>query len=221
MRTTPDYEKAAIKAAETLIKYNIRTAPVMPLPIFKQTPGVLVLSFAEMSDMLSVDRNSLVTMFGAENQDAVTSVHVADGKLKYLVSYNQRLPIYMVQRSLARELGHIVLQHDGSLPEDVRIAEAKCFSKHLLCPRAVIHALQTSGIPLTVEAVGVVTGCYERCMKSIRNLPGVHVPAELNKKIREQFSDYIDNFIEYQSILVQKDESQLADFGDFMVGYDE
>lgn len=217
----PNYEKAAITAAEALIRYGITTAPVIPLPIFKRTPGVLVLSFAEMSDQMGIARENLVTMCGTENQDAVTSVVTDNGQLRYVVAYNQRLPFYMLQRSLARELGHILLRHDGSLPEDIRFAEAQCFAAHFLCPRALIHAIQETGTRLTVEAVGSVTGCYERCMKVIRNLPGVQVPAELNRKVREQFTDYIKNFTDYQTILVKQDDSALADFGTFMDGYME
>lgn len=218
---TPDYEKAAIKATEILIKYGVSTAPVFPMPILKRTPGTLVLSFSEISNLIDVERKKLVTLFGLENQDAVTSVRVDEGQLHYLVAYNQQLPFQMVQRSLARELGHIVLEHDDSLPEDVRVLEAKCFSKHLLCPRALIHAIQETGAQLTVEAVGCITGCYGRCQSLIRKLPGVHVPAEMNRKVKEQFADYVDNFLSYQSILVQRDSSPLADFGQYMDGYEE
>ena len=219
--TQPNYDRSAIKATETLIKYGINSAPIMPLPIFKRIPGVLVLSYAEISNKIGIERKNLVTMFGIENQDAVTSVGINDGKISYLVAYNQRLPFYMLQRSLARELGHIILGHDGSLPESVRNEEAICFAKHFLCPRALIHALQESGVPLTVEAVGSVTGCYERCMNIIRRLPGVDVPPELNRKVKEQFADYISNFLDYQSILIEKDSSAIADFGHFMDGYKE
>ena len=113
---TPNYERAAIAAMNMLIKHNISTAPVDPLPVFKRTPGVLVLSFTEMSRTIGVDRNNLLSAFDTENHDAVTSVHFEDGQLRYLVTYNQRLPFYLLQRALARELGHIVLGHDGSRP---------------------------------------------------------------------------------------------------------
>ena len=129
---TPDYERAAIKATEMLIKHNISTAPVTPLPVFKRTPGCLVLSFTEMSGRIGVDRDNLISMFDTEQHDAVTSTHFEDGKLRYLVTYNQRLPMYLVQRALARELGHIVMEHDGSRPEDVRMAEAEYFAEQFL-----------------------------------------------------------------------------------------
>ena len=218
---TPDYEKAAIAATKTLIKYGVSTAPVSPVPILKRIPGVLVFSFSEISNWVDLERDHIKTLFGLEHQDAVTSVRVNDGKLQYLVAYNQLLPFNMIQRSLARELGHIVLGHDGSKPEDVRIMEAKCFSKHLLCPRALIHAIEEAGSKLTVEAVGCITGCYGRCQRFMRGLPGVSVPAELNRKVKAQFADYVSNFVDYQSILIKRDESPVADLGTYMDGYKE
>ena len=218
---TPNYDKAAITAMETLIKYNITSAPIYPLPILKNLPGVLVLSYAEISNTSGIDRNHLVMMFGKENQDAVTSVIKDGNRLLYLVTFNQRLPIYLVQRALARELGHILLKHDGSLPEDVRYAEAMCFAHHFLCPRPVIHAIQQSDIPFTAEILGNMTGCYERCLLSMKKMPAVHVPAELNQKVRNQFSDYLSNFLSFQNILSKNDESSLADFGTYMDSYEE
>ncbi len=38
---TPDYDRAASAAIETLIRFSITSAPVAPLHILKQYPGVL------------------------------------------------------------------------------------------------------------------------------------------------------------------------------------
>ena len=217
----PNYELAALKATEMLIKHNISTAPVIPLPVFKRTPGCIVLSFTEMSSRIGVDRNNLLAMFDEEHHDAVTSTHFENGKLRYLITYNQRLLIYLLQRALARELGHVVLGHDGSRPENVRMAEAYCFAHHFLCPRPLIHAVQQSGIPLTVEMLGAMTGCYERCLQNMRKTPEVHVPPELNRKVRDQFADYIENFIDVERFLSKSDESMLANLGTYMDGYEE
>ena len=219
--TVPDYEQAAIKATETLIKNRISFAPVDPLPILKSTKNVLVLSFAELALKSGIDRKSVINTFSAEGQDATTIVKQVNGKIRYLVAYNQRLPYYLLQRALARELGHIILGHDGTRPEDVRTAEAICFAQHFLCPRALIHAIEDAGILITVEVVGNVTGCYERCLTRMRHSPGVQVPAEMNRKIREQFADYVENYASMQSILQSDDDSVLADFGCYMEGYYE
>ena len=218
---TPDYDRAATLAAEILIKYGISTAPVDPIPIFKKAKGFNVVTFTEMSRMIGMDRADLLSSFEAENHDAVSSVYVKNGKPYYLVAYNMRLPQYIVQRALAREMGHLVLGHDGSRPEDVRNAEALCFAHHLLCPRALIHAIQESGYKITVEVLGNTTGCYERCLIGMRRLPATHVPADLNRRIRDQFSDYVHDFIDFQSFLAQDDDSMIANFGTYMDGYEE
>lgn len=218
---TPDFDRAATAAAEILIKYGVSTAPVDPIPIFKRAPGFNVITFTEMSKLIGVPRNDLVSAFDAENHDAVTSVHVRNGKKHYIVAYNMRLPQYLVQRALAREMGHIVLGHDGTLPQDVRNAEALCFARHLLCPRALIHAIRQAGVMITTEVLGNTTGCYERCLIGMRKTPAAHVPAELNRQIREQFTPYIEEFLDFQTYLSQDDDSMIANFGTYMDGYEE
>lgn len=216
----PNYDLAAIKAVDTLLEYHVSATPVEPLPILKQLPGVLVVSFAEMALQIGEDRKVVISSFG-NSQDAVTSIKDIDGKLRYVVAYNQRLPFYMLQRALARELAHIVLGHDGSRTVEVRQEEAMCFARHLISPRPVIKAIQDAGITLTVEKFGCISGCYERCLIGLRQTPGCHVPAELNRALRAQFADYISNFVDFMSLLPNDDLSAVADFGSFMDGYEE
>ena len=217
---TPDYQKAAIKAMETLIQYQIGTAPIDPLPILKKTPGVIVLSFEEMSQKTNIDRKEILDTLGCKNQDAVTTVFL-DDDLKYVVTYNRMLSSGIICRALARELGHILLGHDGSRPEKVRNEEAKCFAHHLLCPRPLIHLIQATGIRLTVEMLGNVTCFYDHCVSCIRKQPAVKVPAKLNKQVAEQFMPYVMNLFEYQKYASLKDGSALADLGAYMDYYEE
>lgn len=217
----PDFDRAATAAAEILVKYGISTAPVDPIPIFKKADGFNVVTFTEMSRLIGVDRSDLLSAFDAENHDAVTSAYLKDGHPHYLIAYNMRLPSYLIQRALAREMGHIVLGHDGSRPEEVRNAEASCFAHHLLCPRALIHAIQESGTRITVEVLGNTTGCYERCLVGMRHTPATHVPPELNRHVRDQFADYLADFLDFQSFLSREDDSMIANFGTFMDGYEE
>ena len=217
----PDCLSAAVKAAEVLIQHGICTAPVDPLPVLKNWPGVFVVSFTEMSEHLGIDRKDLVSICGDHNQDAVTSVHFDGDSVRYIVAYNQQLPFHIVKRALARELGHIALGHDGSRPEDVRNDEARCFAHHLLCPRPLIHAIQASNLRLTTELLGNVTGFYDVCLSCLRKTPGVSVPAELNRKVRDQFKSYFMNLFEFQRYASLKDGSALADLGTYMDNYQE
>lgn len=216
-----DLETAAIKATETLVKYRITSAPVAPLPILKEIPGVIVFSFAEMAERMGIDRSSVIGNLLTENHDAVTAVKEVKGKLVYCVAYNQRLPFYLLQRALSRELGHIILGHDGSRPEDVRDEEAKYFARYIICPRPLIHAIQEAGVPITTELFGNITGCYERCMKGIRVTPGAHVPAELNRLVRDQFSDYVSNLLDYHAVFAGEDTTEPVDLGCYMDNYVE
>ena len=218
---TPDFDRAATAAAEVLIKYGISTAPVDPIPIFKKADGFNVITFTEMSRLVGVDRDDILSTFDVENHDAVSTVYLKNGKKHYLVAYNMRLPQYLIQRALAREMGHIVLGHDGTRPQAVRNAEAICFAHHLICPRALVHAIQESGLKITTEVLGNTTGCYERCLIGMRREPATHVPAELNRKVHEQFAEYISEFLGFQSFLSQADDSMIANFGTFMDGYEE
>ena len=218
---TPDYDRAATAAAEILIKYGVKTAPVDPIPIFKQAPGFNVVTFTEMSRLIGIDRQDLLSALSTESHDAVTSVYLKDCRPHYLVAYNMRLPAYLIQRALAREMGHIVLGHDGTRPEDVRNAEALCFAHHLLCPRALINAIQQAGVKITTEVLGNTTGCYERCLIGMRRTPATNVPPELNRQIRDQFADYLADFLDFQTYLAKEDDSMIANFGTFMDGYKE
>ena len=218
---TPDYERAAVKATETLIKYQIRTAPVDPLPILKQLPGVFVMTFAEASDKARMDRQDLLDLYGCDNLDAVTNVYISEDKKHYIVTYNRLLPSRIVDMALARELGHIVLGHDGTRPEDVRQEEARCFAHHLMCPRPLIHALSASNLRVTEDMVRNVAGFPDCCFSCIRKQPGVFVPAELNRIVRDNFMPYILNFFEYQRHASKYDGSALADLGTYMDHYEE
>lgn len=216
----PNYQKAAVMATEILIKYGITSAPVSPLPILKNTPGVLVFTFESISNHVDQDRRCVISMFG-QNQDAFTTVNKVGDKKQYIVTYNQQLPLVLIQRSLSRELGHIILGHDGTLPEDVRNEEARAFANHLLVPRPLIHAIRSAGIPITVEMLGNLTGCFDYCLSCMRRIPPVSVPVELNRAVRDQFAAYIDNFIQYHRTASLSDSSALADFGTYMDNYEE
>lgn len=212
---TPDIDRAATSAARTLLFHKVCCAPVDPLAILKKTPGVLVLSFAEMSQSVGIARKDALALFG--DKGAVTSVKNG----KYIVTCNIMLPTHVLHRSLARELGHIILGHDGSRPDDVLEAEAAAFAYHLLSPRPLLRAVKDAGVRFTLETLGNLTGCYEQCLDGMRVLPGADVPAELNRALRTAFSDYVDNFISYHKTIAQDDHSALADFGTYFDNYKE
>ena len=127
----PNYENAAQVAKEVFNRYNTNN----PLEVIRKQPNTLVLSFLELSSAIGVNRDALLMVCGEENQDAVTTVHNDNGKIRYLIAFNQKLEEYETKIALARELGHIVLGHDGSRSEKVRNEEALCFAYHFICQK--------------------------------------------------------------------------------------
>lgn len=107
----PDYSKAALKAYDTISRFGSDPALVL-----HELHNVLLIAF-DASDM-------------PVGQDAFTCVENG----KYIVFYNASLsPVYLLS-ALARELGHVILQHDGIGPEEIWMEEANCFAYHFLCP---------------------------------------------------------------------------------------
>lgn len=208
---TPDYNNAATKAAETLIKYGVKSAPVSPLPILEQMENVIVTSFSDMNESFGD-----LPLFGS-NVDAITSIHKEDGTAKYVVAYNNILPVSVIQRALAREMGHIVLKHEGTSQKNAE--EALCFARHLLCPRPLIYAVQSTGIRVTKDLVANLTGIFEQTMVGLRRTPGTDVPASMNNFIRRQFIPFVISIFDYYRSRMIYDGSALADFGTYMDNY--
>lgn len=213
----PEYTAAATKAAETLIKYGINKAPVSPLHILRQMDSVLVVPFAEMchSGMNELD---IAPLFG-RNRDAISSVHTENGQKRFVVAYNNQLPFSITQRALAREMGHVLLHHEQSSPENTK--EAICFMYHLLCPRALIHAIQATGMRITADLLANMAGIFDQDIIRIRRIPGTSVPSGLNCFVRSQFMPFILNFFDYYQCTMPKDGSAIVDLLKYMDNYEE
>lgn len=119
----PDFQKAEQKAKELR-----ESGADCPLAVLRCLNNVTSASFADASARYGVDREKLISMFDSGNQDAITMFRNGS----YLVIYNQELPCKVIRHAVARELGHIVMEHDGSRPEEVRMEEAEYFAERFL-----------------------------------------------------------------------------------------
>ena len=219
---TPDYDRAAIAAMNLLLEHDITETPIKPMPILLAYPHVRVMPFTHMASEAGMDREDLVPLFG-ENQDAATfHLGMSIGDILYVVVYNMRLPFEIIWRAVARELGHIVLGHDGQTrSQEVRRAEAMCFAHHLISPRPIINLLRQSGTPLTMNVLANTTGCSEECVDDMRLIPGVHVPKELNCAVRDRFARSVGEYLRFHAASPIKDRSPLLDLGTYMDYYEE
>ena len=220
---SPDYDLAATNAMKILRDQGISETPINPLPILEAVDGVRILPFTRMATDAGIERQTLVPMFGY-NQDAATFHLNMQGfdNVKYVVVYNMRLPFDIVSRAIARELGHIVLGHDGTTrTREARMAEALCFAHHLLAPRPILNLMIQSGMPLTQSALSETTGCSAECVVDMRRIPCAHVDGELNRQVRDQFAPHIKEYIRFHLSSPMGDHSPVLDLGTFMDGYEE
>jgi len=217
---TPDYDRAATLAMETLIRNQVTGTPVDSLSILMRHPGVRVISFTNFATQAGIERRDLVPMFGG-NQDAATfhlGTEIDD--VRYVVVYNMRLPYEIIWRGIARELGHIVLGHDGQTrPSAVRLEEAMTFAHHLISPRPVLQMLREA-FPLTINVLTDTTGCSDDCVDGLRQIPGTHVDPALNREVRKLFSKGIREYIRFHREQ-REDRSHVLDLGAYMEGYEE
>lgn len=219
----PNYDRAATAAMQILIRNKVTETPISSMPILLSYPHVRIMSFSNMADITEIDRKDLIPMFGW-NQDAITFRLNLNGMqdVQYVVIYNMCLPHEEIRRSIARELGHIVLGHDGQTrPMEVRMAEAKCFAHHLLTPRPIVHMIQQSGIPFTMNVLVHTTGCSADCIEEIQEIPGVHVVPEINHQVKELFAPHIMEYIRFHKSAPKEDKSPIVDFGSYMEFYEE
>lgn len=218
----PNYEAAAAAAMNLLIENNIIETPIDSLSILLSRPGVRVMTFSEMASKAGEERDALVPLFG-KNQDAVTfKLMLPIQGVDYVVVYNRFLSVDIVSRGIARELGHIVMGHDGQTrPAEVRMAEALCFAHHLLSPRPVIRLLQESGLQITLDVLAETTGCSSDCVQGLQSIPGVHIPKEINRKVKQLFEKEISEYVRFRSDSHKTDSSPVIDFGTFMDNYED
>lgn len=222
MINTPDLESAAVKAMEILISRNITETPINALSILLDQENVRVVPFTKIAIEAGIRRRDLVPMFEA-NQDAAT-FHLTMPDMQdvnYVVVYNMRLPHEMIRRGIARELGHIVLGHDGATrTKEARFAEAMCFAHHLLSPRPVIRLLQESA-PLTMNTLAQTVGCSGDCVDDMQKIPGVYVPKETNLQVKNLFAKGIREYLRFHLASPIPDRSPVLDLGTYMDNYEE
>ena len=122
-------KRAAAKAIETLVAYGMTSTTADPLAVLLKLDNALPIPYEAMDSMgiSCLDNDSFDSA-----QNAFTLVNKKNGKLQYIVLYNNSLEPQLLRLALAKELGHVVLKHDGNAPEYIWIEESSCFAHFFL-----------------------------------------------------------------------------------------
>lgn len=125
---TPNREKAAAKAVDTVIEHNLNPDFPDPLCVLKRLNNVALIPFEADPGFLPGDNQSSFTLVNRDHE-----------KLQYIILYNKGLQAHKLRLSLSRELAHVILEHDGTSPEAIWDDEAMCFAYHFLCPLPLLR----------------------------------------------------------------------------------
>jgi hypothetical protein len=126
----PDYRTAKRSAIETVIHLGDD-----PKAVLLKMRNVLLLSYdSENPDPMQT------------GQDSYTVVNRKDDVLQYIIVYNQELAPEHKRFTLARELAHVILQHDGTSPEAVWAEEADYFAFYYINPLQIIQKFSVEKI---------------------------------------------------------------------------
>ena len=219
---TPDYDRAATLAAEQIIARHITRLPIHPETVIQIMPNTVLVPYADVARVINVARDELIVMLDPA-QDAVTYVmNLSDDRHYYVVAYNAKKDFQRLRFTLAHELGHRMMAHTGKKPEDVREAEADHFARHFLLPRAYVAMLLRRNIPLLDVNLHNVVGCTPQCIERMRHAPESHVAKKINRKIREQFVEFVDYLMDTHTLVMEPSENaHIVDLGHFMDGYED
>lgn len=219
----PDFDKAATLAAETLIRHGIGRLPIQPETIIPTVSNCVLVPYRDAARVINVSREDVLTMFDPA-KDAVTYVlNLSNGQSYYVVAYNQQKPFDRLRFTLAHELGHILCGHIGVKEESVREAEADHFARHLLVPRAFSALLRRRNIPPIDTNFYNIAGCTPLMLQRlITDAQPSHIDKHLNRKLREQFIDYLDYLLD-NDLLVREPSEQdhILPQTRFMEGYED
>lgn len=219
----PDYDRAATLAAETLITQRINRLPVQPEKIIPTIPNTVLVPYADAARIMNISREDVLVMTDPA-KDAVTYVlNLSNGQHYYAVAYNAKKPFDRLRFTLAHELGHILCGHIGVKEESVREAEADHFARHLLVPRAFSALLRRRGIPPIDTNFFNVAGCTPLMLQRlITDAHASHIDKHLNRKLREQFIDYLDYLLDNDYLVKEASENDhILPHTNHMEGYEE
>lgn len=179
-----DLSAAAQAAYETLLAAGVRSFPVDPGELTAHLPHVRLMSYRQAAAALQITESEL--RWDAPSQDAFTLCEQREGSRRFLILFEEGMPLPRRRFTLAHELGHVLL---GLHPEDPRAEMLmNCFAAHLLCPRPLIRLMARCVCPLPQDWLCRMTGLSPGAIKMILSSPGPRVDEAIEKRLAQQLN---------------------------------
>lgn len=220
-KKTIDCTTAATQAYRALIKFNVCRTPIYPQQILQASNRATIISYEDEEELDDVcGTNAIIS---TSQSDLVMSSVIADDEEheQYLFTVKRNAPLGKLKLAIAVEMGHIYLGHGvNMLGSEKAIREAECFALHLEFPRPMIKLLQEHGVILTKTTFSRIFGDCEWCLDNILKADPVKVSPELNRLVKEQFTQYVNRLEDIGIFLIEPKGEEL-DLSRYMAGYEE
>ncbi|MBQ8537079.1 MAG: ImmA/IrrE family metallo-endopeptidase [Clostridia bacterium] len=184
-----DLCQAAELAYQTLLDAGITYFTVDVEALISRLPFVKLMSYQQASRLLEMDPEELTWVF--PSQDAFTLRGLKKGNRRFIICYQEKIPLPRRRFSLAHELGHVLLEHeyDGSTQNQ----QVNCFAQHLLCPRPLLQRMAQVISPLPQDWACQVFGLSPAALRLILcSAPPQGIDARLEKKLAQQLNQPLD-----------------------------
>lgn len=189
---TPDIDRAAEMAYRCLLAHGCSQLPVDPARIIRCTRGVTLYTYEQAAEALGVDVSVLERSAGG--LDACTfRGEMKEGEVRYLVCFRTGGNPARLRFTLAHELAHIVMGHQGAGAGEER--EADAFAQHLLCPRPVLRWLMARCSPLYAEQVAAVCYVSVACAQQLASQAPACVQDEVEEQVGEMMKETLRNCV--------------------------
>lgn len=181
--------RAAARAYQVLVNQQITALPVDPLALLRRCRDTVAMTYTEAAETLGIPPEDFERQFG--HTDAFTLRRDTPAGRQYMVMYRADGNPARLRFTLAHELGHRLLNHEGVDPREERAAD--CFASHLLCPRPVIERLAARFQPLYAEQVAAVCYVSLSCARMLGTSPQMYIEETLRQRVAEQLGPFADS----------------------------
>lgn len=183
MSRLPDLRRAERMALRVLAAKCVTTLPVQPLALLRACRDTLVLTIDEAAERLAQPAAQLERLFADSEAVTMQCLH------QYIVIYRPGGNPARLRFTLAHELGHRLLGHDGADAAEER--EANHFASHLLCPEPLLARLREHD-PIPIRQLA--TACYvsPTCAKAAAHRPPAQADATLLRQVTAQLSETVE-----------------------------
>lgn len=209
------YKKARNAAWQLIIDMNINELPIKVSRIIRNL-GIGLYTYQDNEEIIRKFGISEIT----KTSDGFTLLMSNQYKIFYDSSKNNE----RIRFTLAHELGHIICKHEfqlmaesyittrntePSINDSIIETEANIFASRLLAPACVLHELKLFTPDEIAKYCCISKQAAEfRCQRLLlleeRNKQflsekgyGCYYISDLEKQVKEQFSDYINNHLRY------------------------